>query len=64
MDNKLRQLFDYQRFEQNDNLNKLIDDTHRRARISAIPDVFMRNISAAGDPSTSIEIIKKQLKQP
>lgn len=63
MENKLRQLFDYQRFEQNDNLNKLIDDTHRRARISAIPDVLMKNISAAGDPSTSIEIIKKQLNQ-
>lgn len=63
MENKLRQLFDYQSFEQNDNLNKLIDETHRRARISAIPDDLMRNISAAGDPSTSIEIIKKQLKQ-
>jgi hypothetical protein len=63
MENKLRNLFDYQRFEQNDNLKKLIDDTHRRMRITVIPDDLMRNISAAGDPSTNIELIKELNKQ-
>ena len=63
MENKLKQLFDYQRFEQNDSLGKLIDDTHRRVRISAIPDDLMRNISAAGDLSTSIEMIKNITNQ-
>lgn len=63
MENKLRNLFDYQRFEQNDNLKKLIDDTHRRMRITVISDDLMRNISAAGDPSTNIELIKELNKQ-
>ncbi|MCR5603656.1 MAG: hypothetical protein K6G27_08145 [Lachnospiraceae bacterium] len=63
MENKLRNLFDYQRFEQNDNLKKLIDDTHRRMRITVIPDDLLRNISAAGDTSTNIELIKELNKQ-
>ncbi len=63
MENKLRNLFDYQRFEQNDNLKKLIDDTHRRMRITVIPDDLMKNISAAGDPSINIELIKELNKQ-
>ena len=49
MEEKLRTLFDYQKFEHNESLLKLIGETHRRVLSSnALSDDVMSNISAAG----------------
>ena len=49
MENKLKKLFDYQRFEQNDKLEKLIHETESRyARELSDEDLSL--VNAAGEP--------------
>lgn len=50
MEKKLKSLFDYQRFEQNARLNKLISETENRyARELSDDDLAM--VAAAGEPA-------------
>ena len=49
MEKKLKKLFDYQRFEQNDKLEKLIRETESRyAKGLSDDDLFL--VNAAGEP--------------
>ena len=48
MENILRRLFDYQRFEQNERLAALINDTQARCA-AELDDDALENIAAAGD---------------
>ena len=48
MDAKLRQLFDFQRFQNNARLAAIIADTHARCG-SALEDDQLEFVSAAGD---------------
>ncbi len=48
MENTLRRLFDYQRFEQNERLAALINDTQARCGVE-LDDDALENIAAAGD---------------
>ena len=51
MENKLNKLFDYQRFEQNEKLEKLIYETESRyAKGLSDDDLFL--VNAAGEPVT------------
>lgn len=47
MEKILRNLFDYQRYQRNANLDKLIEDT--RSRYSLLSDDDLELVSAAGD---------------
>ena len=60
MEKELRILFDYQKFERNDNLQKLINETHKRVRSRALPDEVMSNISAAGSCYAGYEAVKEE----
>ncbi|MGN0813944.1 MAG: hypothetical protein ACI4MH_01775 [Candidatus Coproplasma sp.] len=46
---KLKNLFDYQRFEGNERLQSLIDDSDSRS-FSALTDDDLEWVSAAGEP--------------
>ena len=48
MENKLRQLFDFQRFENNPRLAKVIDDAVSGGEALSDDDLFM--VAAAGEP--------------
>ena len=52
MENKLKKLFDYQRFEQNEKLEKLIHETENRYA-SGLSDDDLSFVNAAGEPVTS-----------
>ncbi len=45
---KLSRLFDYQRFERNARLQKIIDDTHRRVGARELTDDELDQVAAAG----------------
>ena len=49
METKLKKLFDYQRFEKNPELEKLIAETESRSQ-SALSDDDLSLVSAAGEP--------------
>ena len=49
MENKLKKLFDYQRFEQNKKLGKLIKETEKRYA-AELSDEDLSLVNAAGDP--------------
>ena len=46
----LRSLFDFQRFEQNARLQKLIDATHSRVAARELTDDELDRVAAAGVP--------------
>jgi len=48
MERRLKNLFDYQRFENNPRLARLIDETEQRYVITAIDDEDLELVSAAG----------------
>lgn len=48
MENKLKRLFDYQRFEQNGSLERLIAETENRCA-RALSDEELSSVSAAGE---------------
>lgn len=48
MENKLKKLFDFQRFEQNSELSSLIAQTHARSS-KALSDDDLDLVNAAGD---------------
>lgn len=52
MDNKLRKLFDYQRFEGNERLAKFISETESRYAKN-LSDDDLSFVNAAGEPVTS-----------
>lgn len=45
---KLKSLFDYQHFEENSRLRKVIDDTHRRLEALELTDDDLDLVAAAG----------------
>ena len=45
----LRELFDYQRFESNDHLNRLINDTVNRYSGVTLSESELRMVAAAGE---------------
>ena len=58
MENRLRALFDYQRFEKNSSLQTMIEETHKRVRSAALSDEMMSRVSAAGEWQSVYETIK------
>ena len=46
---KLSMLFDYQRFEKNARLQKVIDEAHRRIEARELTDDELDQVAAAGD---------------
>lgn len=55
---KLKKLFDFQRFEQNPRLQKVISDTHRRIESRELTDDELDLVAAAGVPD------EQSLKKP
>lgn len=53
MENKLKNLFEFQRFEKNSQLQALIDDTHSRAA-QALSDDDLDFVNAAGEIDTML----------
>ena len=51
MENKLRKLFDFQKFEGNASLQKVIDDVHARYAMKELDLDDMEWVNAAGDNS-------------
>jgi len=45
---KLSQLFDFQRFEKNDRLQRVIDEAHRRTVARELNDDELDQVAAAG----------------
>ena len=50
MENKLFRLFDYQKFEGNPELQKVIESTHARCQAKALSLNDMEWVNAAGQP--------------
>lgn len=50
MNNKLKSLFEYQKFEQNPKLAEMIEDTESRYGFSALSDENLNMVAAAGEP--------------
>ena len=48
MEKKLFRLFDYQKFEENTNLQQMIDETHARCRARSLSLEDMEWVNAAG----------------
>ena len=57
MENKLKRLFDFQRFEKNPRLEKLVEETESRCARNGreLSDEDLDRVSAAGDLSASIK---------
>ncbi len=52
MDNALKRLFDYQKFEGNSDLKSVIDSVHTRYAVRELDLDEMEFVSAAGIPET------------
>ena len=52
MEKKLKQLFDYQKFEGNSDLQLIIDSVHARYGVKELSMDEMEFVSAAGTPDT------------
>ena len=50
MENKLFRLFDYQKFEGNQELRRIIDSTHARIKARSLTLEDMEWVNAAGQP--------------
>lgn len=48
MEDKLRRLFDYQKFDENESLQKVIDGAKARSRFVVLSDDALDNVAAAG----------------
>lgn len=59
MEKKLKRLFDYQRFEKNERLEKLIEESQARSKAAELSDESLEMVSAAGEASA---IVKKHGK--
>ena len=53
MEKQLSNLFDFQHFERNERLQKLIDETERKYG-SALSDELLTMVNAAGDPASKV----------
>ena len=54
MENKLFRLFDYQKFEGNEALRRIIDSTHARCRTKVLSLDEMEWVNAAGQPGQAV----------
>ena len=61
---KLRELFEFQRFENDAALKSIIDETEKRYFGTELPDTDLSKLSAAGDPYTQAADPKKREKKP
>ncbi len=52
MENKLRQLFDYQKFMKNKNLESIIANTEQKHKKVSLNDEQLSNVWAAGETDT------------
>ncbi len=59
MEKKLKKLFDYQKFEKNPRLEKLIGESEARYKAAELSDENLEMVSAAGEASA---ILKKHDK--
>ena len=59
MEKKLKKLLDYQKFEQNPRLQKLIGESEARLEAAELSDESLEMVSAAGEASA---ILKKHGK--
>ena len=50
MESLLARLFDFQRFEKNEALQSVIDETEERFRFGELSEDDLEQLSAAGDP--------------
>ena len=57
---ELLQAFDFQRFEKNARLQKVIDAAHKRAQERALSDKELDLIAAAGIPDEMRGIVKEK----
>ena len=55
MESRLFRLFDYQRFEENEELRRVIDSTHARCRTKALSLDDLEWVNAAGRPETPLK---------
>ncbi len=55
MEKKLFRLFDYQKFEENTNLQQMIDETHARCRARSLSLEDMEWVNAAGEPQPPVK---------
>ena len=56
----LSSLFDYQRFDSEESLQRLIDETEERYAGTELSDGALSTVSAAGDPYTRLADPKKK----
>lgn len=49
MEERLRRLFDYQKFERNEKLQEVIDGVKSRVKMVPLSDDDLDNVAAAGD---------------
>lgn len=62
MENRLKSLFDYQKFEQNPALQDIIDSVHARYARRELDLDEMEMVNAAGQPVVMIDRKKEQEK--
>jgi len=55
MENKLKALFDYQKFEGNAALQSVINSVHSRYAVKELSMEEMEWVSAAGEPTAPVE---------
>ena len=60
MENLLKSLFDFQRFEGNPEMQSVIDDVERRYGIIEMTDDELNMLAAAGDPFDPLPDGKKK----
>ena len=59
MEKKLKKLFDYQKFEKNPRLQKLIGESEARLEAAELSDESLEKVSAAGELSAHLRDHKK-----
>ena len=55
MEKKLFRLFDYQKFEENADLQQMIDETHARCNARSLSLEDMEWVNAAGEPQPPVK---------
>lgn len=63
MSNKLKSLFEYQKFEQNPKLAEMIEDTESRYGILALSDENLYMVAAAGEPKNYVPGLDGETKR-
>ena len=66
MESKLKQLFDFQKFEDNADLRQVIDSVHARysGSVQKLSLDELEWVNAAGDPATGLQKNDTEKKQP